>query len=60
MEKHKENTDNSRPSADCVTELRKGNTVLIVNGFFKRNTSETAADKMAKVLRVESDLRAIV
>lgn len=60
MEKYKGNTDNNRPSADCVTELRKGNTVLIVNGFFKRNASETAADKMAKVLRVESDLRAIV
>lgn len=60
MEKHTVNADNNRPSADCVTELHKGNTVLIVNGFFKRNTSETATDKMAKVLRAESDLRAIV
>ncbi len=46
--------------ADCVTELHRGNTVLTVNGYFKRNASETAADKMAKVLKAEGELRAIV
>ena len=28
---------------DCVTETRKGNTVLIVSGFFKKDTTATAA-----------------
>ena len=56
--KNKE-TRNCR-TADCVTELRRGNTVLTVNGYFKKNTSETAADKMAKVLKAEGELRAIV
>lgn len=60
MEKNKTNTDRNHPAADCVTELHRGNTILIVNGYFKRNTNETAADKMAKVLKAESDLRAIV
>ena len=56
--KNKENR--SRRIADCVTELHRGNTVLTVNGYFKRNASETAADKMAKVLKAEGELRAIV
>ena len=36
---------------DCVTQLRMGNTVLTVSGYFKQ---DTAADKMAKVLEAES------
>ena len=40
--------------ADCVTEVRMGNTVLTVVGYFKRDATDTAADKMAKVLEVES------
>ena len=28
---------------DCVTETRMGNTVLIVSGFFKKDTTATAA-----------------
>lgn len=39
---------------DCVTEVRMGNTVLIVSGYFKQNTTATAADKMMKVLEVEA------
>ena len=39
---------------DCVTQLRMGNTVLTVSGYFKRDTTDTAADKMAKVLEAES------
>ena len=38
---------------DCVTEVRMGNTVLTVSGYFKRDTTATAADKMAKVLEAE-------
>lgn len=39
---------------DCVTEVRRGNTVLVVSGYFKQGTTATAADKMLKVLEAES------
>ena len=39
---------------DCVTEIRIGNSVLVVSGFFKQSATETAADKMAKVLEAEA------
>lgn len=38
---------------DCVTEVRRGNTVLVVSGYFKQDTTATA-DKMMKVLEAES------
>ena len=40
--------------ADAVTEIRMGNTVLVVSGFFKKDTTDTAADKMMKVLEAEA------
>ena len=45
-------TKKNRPARrpDCVTEVRRGNTVLIVSGYFKQNATATAADKMMKVL----------
>ena len=30
---------------DCVTEIRMGNSVLVVSGFFKKDATSTAADK---------------
>ena len=39
---------------DCVTEVRMGNTILTVSGYFKRDATDTAAGKMAKVLEAES------
>jgi hypothetical protein len=39
---------------DCVTEIRRGNTVLVVSGYFKQDTTATATDKMMKVLEAES------
>jgi hypothetical protein len=39
---------------DCVTEVRIGNSVLVVSGFFKRDATATAADKMAKVIEAEA------
>ena len=36
------------------TTTRMGNTVLTVSGYFKQDTTDTAADKMAKVLEAES------
>lgn len=44
--------DKRRP--DCVTEVRIGNSVLVVSGFFKRDATATAADKLMKVLEAES------
>lgn len=48
----KHNRPDRRP--DCVTEVRMGNTVLIVSGYFKQDTTATAADKMIKVLEAEA------
>lgn len=39
---------------DCVTEIRMGNSVLVVSGYFKQDTTATAADKMMKVLEAEA------
>ena len=39
---------------DCVTEVRVGNTILTVSGYFKLDATDTAADKMMKVLAAES------
>ena len=50
--KQKQNEATRRP--DCITEVRIGNSVLVVSGFFKKDTTATAADKMARVLEAES------
>ena len=47
---HIKHSMKSTAPADCVTEIRIGNSVLVVSGFFKQSATETAADKMAKVL----------
>ena len=51
-DKKQHSTTDRRP--DCVTEIRMGNTVLVVSGYFKKDTTATAADKMMKVLEAES------
>ena len=55
MAENKQNTTPER-RPDCVTEVRMGNTVLVVSGYFKEDTTATAADKMMKVLEAESSL----
>ena len=40
-------------NADCVTETRMGNSILVVYGFYKPNATVTAAEKMMRVLRSE-------
>lgn len=45
-------TNPRRP--DCVTEIHMGNSVLVVSGYFKQDSNETAVDKMAKVLEAEA------
>ena len=52
-------TKNEKPNfparrPDNVTEVRMGNTVLIVSAYFKQDTTATAADKMMKVLEAEA------
>ena len=52
-----ENRKNNVPTdrrPDCVTEVRMGNTVLVVSGYFKQDTTATATDKMMKVLEAEN------
>ena len=39
---------------DCVTEVRMGNTILTVSGYFKQDTTATATDKMMRVLEAEA------
>lgn len=53
MSNHPRQTDTARRAPDCVTEMRKGNTILTVSGYFKQDATETAADKMAKVIAAE-------
>ena len=48
-----QNTHTTR-RPDCVTEVRMGNTILTVSGYFKQDATDTATDKMLKVLAAES------
>ena len=54
MENIKQHDHRTTRRPDCVTEIRMGNSVLVVSGFFKQGSNETAADKMAKVLQAEA------
>ena len=54
MADNKQITRTNPRRSDCVTEIRMGNSVLVVSGFFKQGSTETAADKMAKVLQAEA------
>ena len=49
----KKSTATTARRPDCVTEVRRGNTVLVVSGYFKQDTTATA-DKMMKALEAES------
>lgn len=48
-------TTTRRP--DCVTEIRMGNTVLTVSGYFKQDTTDTAATKWRKSWRPKAAAR---
>ena len=48
-------TTTRRP--DCVTEVRMGNTILTVSGYFKQDAKDTAADKMMRVLETEAMIK---
>ncbi|MBR6096847.1 MAG: transposon-encoded TnpW family protein [Oscillospiraceae bacterium] len=46
-------TGTAQRAPDCVTEVRMGNTILTVSGYFKESATETAADKMARAIKAE-------
>lgn len=54
MTDRKQNAARTTRRPDCVTEIRMGSTVLVVSGYFKKDTTTTAADKMARVLEAEA------
>lgn len=54
MTKNRKNNVPTDRRPDCVTEVRMGNTVLVVSGYFKKDAAATAADKMMKVLEAEA------
>ena len=54
MENIKQHDQRTTRRPDCVTEIRMGNSVLVVSGYFKKATTTTAADKMARVLEAEA------
>ena len=47
MTDNKQHDTRTARRPDCVTEIRMGNSVLVVSGYFKKDTTTTAADKMA-------------
>ena len=51
-----ENRNNEPRRPDCVTEVRMGNTVLVVSGYFKKDAAATAADKMMTVSYTHLDV----
>lgn len=54
MADYEQTTKTNPRRPDCVTKIRMGNSVLVVSGFFKQDSNETAADKMEKVLQAEA------
>lgn len=45
---------NQSPPPRLRDEIRMGNAVLVVSGYFKQDSTETAIDKMEKVLQAEA------
>ena len=54
MTDNKQHDTRTARRPDCVTEIRMGNSVLVVSGYFKKDATATAADKMMKVLEAEA------
>ena len=44
MADNKQHDTRTARRPDCVTEIRMGNSVLVVSGYFKKDTTTTAAD----------------
>ena len=54
MADYEQTTKTNPRRPDCVTKIRMGNSVLVVSGYFKQDSTETAIDKMEKVLQAEA------
>ena len=54
MADYEQTTKTNPRRPDCVTKIRMGSSVLVVSGYFKQDTTDTAADKMLKVLEAEA------
>lgn len=54
MADNKQITRTNPHCPDYVTEIRVGNSILVVSGSFKQSSTETSADKMAKILQAEA------
>lgn len=54
MADYEQTTKTNPRCPDCVTKIRMGNSVLVVSGYFKQDSTETAIDKMEKVLQAEA------
>lgn len=48
MADYEQTTKTNPRRPDCVTKIRMGNSVLVVSGYFKQDSTETAIDKMEK------------
>ncbi len=48
-------SNNIERQPDCVTEIKVGHTALVVKGYLNSKATETAIDKMARILQVEID-----
>ena len=59
MSKSSKRDEAARRVPDTVTEIRKGGYVLSVSGYYKVGGTETAIDKMARVLTRETALKEI-
>ena len=57
MADNKQHDTRTTRRPDCVTEIRMGNSVLVVSGYFKKDTTTTAADKMARAQKPPGFLR---
>ena len=53
MTDNKQHNTRTARRPDCVAEIRMGNSVLVVSGHFKKDTTTTAG-KMARVLEAEA------
>ena len=56
MSKINKRDGTTRRGPDNVTEIRKGGYVLVVSGYYKEGGTETALNKMARVLTRENAL----
>ncbi len=53
MSKNLSESNHTDRQPDCTTEVHVGNTTLIVYGYLKLDATETAEDKLLRVLKAE-------